>query len=340
MPLTPNNFDHLPSARRSILHAIRSGREVDLYEGLDRILQHLSNIAERDDPETRAYYCAPQGHVTARGTVKLRELDRLYDPDYHPSPPPSLAVGTVEEREEATEEDLENGAVVDDDEDEEEEEVDELDSAMNARLKNADFLDEVDYKLSRLPDFRLSQAWLRDDGEEAVRYNSAVVEVKLCFEELAMKSKLSYRELVERAIDDMAPQVIEAVQVAFAEKPDQKEFVAIPTVNAFCRFVYFVRSTVPVLDPAMANQGKGFLDPLGVEGSKLYAKKRISNRVKSTSRRVVWYDMSWSDNSDSMARAKHEPDICHSIPANDRLLTGFRSISLTHLAAKSPEGVS
>ncbi|KAI1787510.1 hypothetical protein LXA43DRAFT_1028996 [Ganoderma leucocontextum] len=305
MPLTRNNFAHLPSARRSILYAIRFGQELDLYEGLDRILQHISNVAERDDPETHAYYCAPQGHVTARGTVKLRDLDRLYDPDYRPSPQPS---GTGEPREEVADEELETGVVADDDEDEQEERADE-DRLAGGRLNNADYMEapsqridhassestsafersfatcsstEVPYKLSRLPDFRLSHAWLRDDGEELVRYINALVEVKLRTENTITSSDMSHKRLINLAIGDMAPQVIEAVQVAFAQRPDQKEIVAIPTVNSFCCFVYFARSTVPVLDPAMANQGEGFQDPAGVTGRKLYDKygRYVTNSVQ------------------------------------------------------------
>ena len=94
-----------------------------MYEGLDRILQHLSNIAESDDPETHGYYCAPQGHVTARSMVKLRDLDQLHDPDYCPSPPPS---GADQQEEAAADEDLEGGVVVDyGDEQFEEEQADE-----------------------------------------------------------------------------------------------------------------------------------------------------------------------------------------------------------------------
>ena len=83
---------------------------------------------------------------------------------------------------------------------------------------------EVAFKLSRLPDFRLSHAWLRsDDGEERIRYNTAVIEVKLRTKDTVMSStKISYRMQINRAINDMAPQVIEAVQVAFAERPDQQ----------------------------------------------------------------------------------------------------------------------
>ena len=138
--------------------------------------------------------------------------------------------------------------------------------------------------MSRLPDFRLSHAWLRsDDGEERIRYNTAVIEVKLRTKDTVMSStKISYRMQINRAINDMAPQVIEAVQVAFAERPDQQEIVAIPTVNAFCCFVYFARDTVPPLDPAMANQGKGFQGPPGMTGWKLYSTygRRYTNAVQ------------------------------------------------------------
>ncbi len=72
--------------------------------------------------------------------------------------------------------------------------------------------------MSRLPDFRLSHAWLRsDDGEELVRYNTAVIEVKLCTEKIIAKSHFSYKRLITCVFDDMAPHVIEAGQVAFAE---------------------------------------------------------------------------------------------------------------------------
>ncbi|PIL34281.1 hypothetical protein GSI_03056 [Ganoderma sinense ZZ0214-1] len=306
MPLACTGFHHLPSARRSILHAILFGQEVDLYEGIDRILQHLSNIAECDDPSTHGYYCAPQGHVTARSTVKLRDLDQLHDPDYHPSPPQSSTDQGGEEAEEG----LEDEVAVDLDEDEQEQVEESLagnrlgvrglveaasqdDNDASSELTSA--LDrsfatssstEIPYKLFRLPDFRLSHAWLRsDDGEERIRYNTALVEVKLCTKQTVLESNnrdMSYMKLLNRAINDMAPQVIEAVQVAFAEKPDQQEIVAIPTVNAFCCFVYFARRTVPPLDPAMANQGKGFQDPRGLTGRKLYETygKRVTNTVQ------------------------------------------------------------
>ena len=142
---------------------------------------------------------------------------------------------------------------------------------------------EIPYKLSRLPDFRLSHAWLNpDNGEELVRYNAAVVEVKLCTEEVIRNGDISHHRLINRVIYGMAPQVIEAVQVAFAERPDQQEIVAIPTVNSFCCFVYFERGTVPPLDPAIANQGKGFQDPRGLTGWKLYKNygKRLTDPLQ------------------------------------------------------------
>ncbi len=147
--------------------------------------------------------------------------------------------------------------------------------------------------MSRLPDFRLSHAWLRlDDGEELVRYNTAIVEVKLCTEKTVMKSKLSYKQLINKAINNMAPQVIEAVQVAFAERPDQEEIVAIPTVNSFCRFVYFTRSTLLPLNLAMANQGRGFQDRDGTVGRKLYDTygRRATQTVQMMSGGGVFFD--------------------------------------------------
>ncbi|PIL34274.1 hypothetical protein GSI_03049 [Ganoderma sinense ZZ0214-1] len=97
-----------------------------------------------------------------------------------------------------------------------------------------------------------------------------------------MSSKISHQRVINRVMNDMAPQVIEAVQVAFAERPDQKEIVAIPTVNSFCCFVYFSRGMVPPLDPAMANQGKGFQDPTGRTGRRLYDKygKRYTQTIQ------------------------------------------------------------
>ena len=104
---------------------------------------------------------------------------------------------------------------------------------------------------------------------ELVCYNAAVVEVKLCIKEVIRNGDISHHRLINHVIYGMAPQVIEAVQVAFAERPDQQEIVAIPTVNSFCCLAYFERGTVPPLDPAIANQGKGFQDPRGLTGWKL-----------------------------------------------------------------------
>ncbi|TFY51771.1 hypothetical protein EVG20_g10845 [Dentipellis fragilis] len=284
MPLTRDAFAHLPSACRSILHAIRSGGEVDLYEGLDRILQHISNVAEDDDPEAHAYYCAPQGRVTATGTIKLRDKEQLHDADYRPSPLPEAGVAVDNDEDEDEQEDVMapggglNIAELAEGEFPTNHELNDtlsdspsaLDTSMLSASTSSSV--EVEYKLFRLPDFRLSHAWLRDDGEESRRYNSAVVEVKFCAETTIKSSHISYRQLINHAINKMAPQVIEAVQVAFAERSDQKEIVAIPMVNSFCCFVYFERTSVPALDPAVANQGKGFQCPFGLEGRGLYQK--------------------------------------------------------------------
>lgn len=285
----------LRSVRRSLLHAVDTGREHDLYEGYVRLFGYPCDKANGDDPNLRAYYCCPQGIVTGEWTFKRRELDRLHDDDYRE---PGVDQQQAPREDPGHDGDEDGGDNVADDG----QIADVSLRPQSARLRgmflffilslmsmterpvlftamktrdppqpgpaesisavlpsstvssaiatSTDSSLEVPVERIRIPDFRLVMAYLDDDDSETVRYDIALVEVKICtrrdLDDAALRN-LSYRDVIELALDNMFPQILQAVQISF-QGNTQDEICAISVVNDYCQFAHFRRQDLPKLN--------------------------------------------------------------------------------------------
>ncbi|KAI0794556.1 hypothetical protein C8Q74DRAFT_1249439 [Fomes fomentarius] len=79
----------------------------------------------------------------------------------------------------------------------------------------------------------------------------------------------------------MLPQVIQAVQVVFANNLKMDEVVALLIVDEFCRFMYFRREHVVELDPI--SDGRVFKDPDNPQGTG----NKFWQKLKKTSYRYT-----------------------------------------------------
>lgn len=137
------------------------------------------------------------------------------------------------------------------------------------------------HSIARYPDYRLVKAYLDNQDNERVRYDIAVIEVKIFAPQVPNSPWVHGRHDVDSVADYMLPQVIQAVQVIFAKHESYEEVVAIPVVNEFCKFMYFRRTDVPPLDITNLNP-RGYQEP-GDLDRKVLAKKLRKYAYKTSS---------------------------------------------------------
>ena len=80
------------------------------------------------------------------------------------------------------------------------------------------------------------------------------------------------RASAEEAADKMLAQVIQAVQVVFAENPRSTETAAVIVVDEFCKIMYFRRKDLQELNPL--HDSRVYRDSNGLKGMDLASKLR------------------------------------------------------------------
>ena len=146
----------------------------------------------------------------------------------------------------------------------------------------------VSLNIARYPDYRLVKAYLDERDNERVRYDLAIVEVKIYNPPDDGKFWKERQGEVNLLAGKMLPQVIQAVQVIFAKHPSYQEVVAIPVVNEYCRFMYFRRSDVPPFDHTNFDR-RGYREPGNLEGVGLARKlEKYAYRVSGNMIKMVY----------------------------------------------------
>lgn len=118
-------------------------------------------------------------------------------------------------------------------------------------------------------------ALVDEKDKEVGRHTIAIAEVKISrpTEDEGDDQRKGSTAVAAKVADEMLPQVIQAVQVVFANDLVIDEVVAMLIVDEFCRFMYFRREDVVELDPI--SDGRGFKDPEDhAAGKQLWKKLR------------------------------------------------------------------